>query len=321
MAMVVGKHAVPVHTKLLSGDNGVFTPHNMVYLSHRDHDAPSWLWSCLGFDGYSRNPIATVPLFQEIGDALRRKRTKRKANVFLDSSGEVLPTLVHLTVRGENILAGNNRRSICVNLGDSLTLMNWFLAEMWKDLTAASGRWRGADPGEVQDRVRGKVKKKTLVKNTQEKITRETIGPPGFQNLLKKTLENLKANDQVKFANFDRRHGKFRVVLRSQAVKHKTIRTWKSMYQDENLDSMQAALEDTARNLLLEVLGAGLEPPGHEPPGHDPPGLQPSLEPLAEFGDDGVVLGAEAPPFEPLAESGDDGEAHDDDLRGTLGGA
>ena len=93
------------------------------------------------------------------------------------------------------------------------------------------------------------------------------------------------------------------------------------MAQDENLDSTQAALEDTARNLLLEVLGAGLEPLGHEPPGHDPPGLQPSLEPLAEFGDDGVVLGAEAPPFEPLAESGDDGEAHDDDLRGTLGGA
>ena len=167
------------------------------------------------------------------------------------------------------------------------------------------------------------MKKKTLVKNTQEKITRETIGPPGFQNLLKKTLENLKANDQVKFANFDRRHGKFRVVLSSQAVKYKTVRNWKSMAQDENLDSTQAALEDTARNLLMELPGAGLEPHGHEPPGRGPPGLQPPLEPLAEFGDDGVVLeapGPEAPPFEPLAESGDDGEAHDDDLRGTLAG-
>ena len=147
MAMVVGKHAVPVHTKLLSEDNGVFTPNNMVYLSQCAHGAPSWLWSSLGCDGYSRYRTGTVPLFQEIGDALRRKRTKRKANVFLDSSGEVLPSLVPLTVRGKNILAGNNRRSISVNLGDSLTLMNWFLAEMWKayvcrDYISANHCWR-----------------------------------------------------------------------------------------------------------------------------------------------------------------------------------
>ena len=117
---------------------------------------------------------------------------------------------------------------------------------------------------------------------------------------MKKTLEDLKANDQVKNATFDRRHGKFRVVLRSslaQKLKYKTVRDWKSLAQDGNLDSTQEALEDAARNLLLEVHDAGLEAPpleasGLEAPPLEAPGLESPPLPLDEFGDDGVALEA-----------------------------
>ena len=75
MAMVIGKHRVPVHSITVTHENGEFMRRNMVYVSQITHGAPSWLWSSLGYDGISRyKPKQTVPLFQEILDALRQKK-------------------------------------------------------------------------------------------------------------------------------------------------------------------------------------------------------------------------------------------------------
>ena len=102
-AMVVGKHRVPVRSMALTDDNGEFKHHHMVYLSQSAHGAPSWLWSSLGYDGISRyKPKQTVPLFQEILDALGEKRRKRRRGLYYDSNGKLMSTMVTMTVRGRN---------------------------------------------------------------------------------------------------------------------------------------------------------------------------------------------------------------------------
>ena len=213
MAMVIGKHRVPVHSMSVTDENGEFNCHQMVYVCQIAHGAPSWLWSCLGYDGISRyKPKRTVPLFQEILDALGEKRRKRRRGLYYDSNGKLMSSMVTMTVRGRNFLMLNNMRYLCLNLGDSLELMNWFLAQMRADL-ANPREEEVADPSEFEDlaKVGAPFKKR---KKTQESTTQDTP----VQNLVKKALEGLKRDTSVKRASFDMCLGKFRVVLTSNKI-------------------------------------------------------------------------------------------------------
>ena len=108
MAMVVGRCVVPVPSMALADAPGIFVPHLMVSLCQSSHGLPSWLRCALGYDGDPSRKAGATVLFDEIRKALMAKRGKRKANVFVDDAGRVLPSLVPLPIRGQESLASNN---------------------------------------------------------------------------------------------------------------------------------------------------------------------------------------------------------------------
>ena len=211
-----------------------------------------------------------------------------------------MSTMVTMTVRGRNFLMLKNMRYLCLNLGDSLELMNWFLAQMRADL-ANPREEEVADPSEFEDlaKVGAPFKKR---KKTQELTTQDTP----VQNLVKKALEDLKKDTSVKRASFDMVLGKFRVVLTTDKIMYKTIRNWKLLCQQDDLFRLQAALDTIAgRFSFLQSYEAGLEAPPLEVPGLE----SPPHEPDAEF----VALG-------PLAECVCDGDATGEAHGVSLGG-
>ena len=213
LCIAVGDRVVPVQSLVLGDAQGVLRSHKMINITERKC---GWLWESLGC-----KPNMHLPLLQEIWGGVKCKRGKRKANVYLDDQGEIMASLVSVHVRGKDLQVANNLKHLCLNLGDDMELLNWFLQELFKDLQST--------PPE----------KPKLLRTCKSK-----------DSLCATALAEVRAHAQVKYAHFS--EGKFRVVLHNDALKHKSVPKYIKLANMGDA-GLQLLVEQTARSLIDDL--------------------------------------------------------------------
>ena len=175
-----------------------------------------WLWESLGC-----KPNMHLPLLQEIWGGVKLRRGKRKANVYMDDAGEIMMSLVSVHARGKDLQVANNLKHLCLNLGDDMELLNWFLQELFKDLEST--------PPE----------KPKLLRTCKSK-----------DSICATALTEVRAHEQVKYAHFT--EGKFRVMLHNGSLKHKSVPKYIKLANMGDA-GLQLLVEQTARSLIDDL--------------------------------------------------------------------
>ena len=215
MAMVLGSTRAPLVSETLVQQDGEFVTHKMVDLCGRE--ACPWLWATLGYsskESYSTRPWDRLPMVLEIKKALGAARGKRTREGIVKSAadGKPLPTLVPLKIRGRELLVHRAKQSMRVNLGDSLELMNWFLAELWVDVRAdLEPKVLEAEDDEPTDAPGGEAEQADL-----GAAGKSAPGPaPDDMDPIGVLLTQLAKHPRCKNASFDKTHSRVRVRMAS----------------------------------------------------------------------------------------------------------
>ena len=245
--IAVADRVVPVQPLVVGDGQGVLRSHKMINITERKC---GWLWESLGC-----KPNMHLPLLQEIRGIVKTRRGKRKANVYMDDQGEIMMSLVSVHVRGKDLQVANNLKHLCLNLGDNIELLNWFLLELWND---------------VQSTLPEKPKVQRTCKSQS--------------TLCATALADLKSHEQVKYAHFT--DGKFRLTLRDGSLKHRSVPNFNSMAKTGDA-GLQLLVEQTAQSLIDDLEDAAPAVPGA--PG---PGQQMDEVAIAPVDEDAVLVDA-----------------------------
>ena len=139
----------------------------------------------------------------------------------MDDAGEIMMSLVSVHARGKDLQVANNLKHLCLNLGDDMELLNWFLQELFNDLESS--------PPE----------KPKLLRTCKSQST-----------LCATALADLKSHEQVKYAHFT--DGKFRLILRCGSLKYKSVPNFSSLAKKGDA-GLQLLVEQTARSLIDDL--------------------------------------------------------------------
>ena len=145
-SLSVGSYVVPIVEERLVNAQGQVVVLPLVDLSRSPSQnggywTYKWLWRPLGVtvDQWKGGAHLRLPLMQDIIAAIAAFRRKRKrSGKWVDDNDRLVPSLVHIEVRGQSLFACSEPRRLRVNLSAEDD-MKWFLAEMWKDLHPAPG--------------------------------------------------------------------------------------------------------------------------------------------------------------------------------------
>ena len=225
MAMVIGNRRVPLASARLAGADGNFNEHRLADLSVRRLGADGKLgrtsiWHLL--DG--KSPWK-VPLVDEIKQAIASLRVKRNSKgTRFGADGKVLPGIVPIVIRGQEILAEDNVQGLRVALGDSLDTMNWFLKQVWNDMQNAPG-------------------------------VRRAPAEDAFKELyMAETLGKLRAHKRIRHASYDAHHKRIRVgVHGSRSPLYKHVKQAHTFLAAEDLDGMEDFLAQTVDSIIGEL--------------------------------------------------------------------
>ena len=213
LCIAVGDRVVPVQSLVVGDGQGVLRSHKMINITERKS---GWLWESLGC-----KPNMHLPLLQEIWGGAKFRRGKRKANVYMDDAGEIMMSLVSVHARGKDLQVANNLKHLCLNLGDDMELLNWFLQELFKDLES------------------NLPEKPKLLRTCKSK-----------DSICATALTEVRAHEQVKYAHFT--DGKFRVILHNGSLKHKSVPKYIKLANMGDA-GLQLLVEQTARSLIDDL--------------------------------------------------------------------
>ena len=231
--MCVGMHRVPVVAQLADDEDGQLKRHMMVHLSVAQRTVAPWLAKTLLQGGsLDAAPLKNVPLFEELRHAVTEKRHKRKGNTWVDKTGRVLPALLPVQVRGQKLIVANDLKTLSVNLGEDLGLVNWFLKQVWEDMGA--------------DHVKGSCPPREPGPDPCDKV-------PGLQARAEALVQKLKKHKSVHSATWQARQGRFRVCTIKKAIMHKQVHKWTSVVATRSADSVMTSLTDCCDTLLGDL--------------------------------------------------------------------
>ena len=221
--MVIGNRRVPLASARLAGADGNFKEHRLADLSVRRLGADGKLgrtsiWHLL--DG--KSPWK-VPLVDEIKQAIASLRVKRNSKgTRFGADGKVLPGIVPIVIRGQEILAEDNVQGLRVALGDSLDTMNWFLKEVWNDM------------------------------QTQNVPGVRRAPADSFKDLyMAESLEKLRAHKRIKNASYDVRYKRIRVgVHGSSQPTYRNVKRAHEFLEDEDMDGIEEFLAQTVDGII-----------------------------------------------------------------------
>ena len=228
--MCVGVHRVPVVPLLAPDETGNLKRYGMVHLGQSHRIAP-WLVTSLLQDGSKwEQHFRKVPLFEQLLQKVASQRHKRIAGTWCDADGRVLPKVLPVTVRGQKLLVANDLRTLTVNLGDDVGLMDWFLRQLWQDLetiqTPSPSPARGPDPNDVV---------------------------PGLEDHANKLMKQMKEHQKVRSASWFSRMGRFRVCLKNKSLKYKQVPRWKKLVATDSADEVLRSLTQCQNDLFGEL--------------------------------------------------------------------
>jgi hypothetical protein len=200
MAMVIGKFRVPIVKTTLVMADGEFSTHCMIELSHsrkKTNYVGEWLWKAIGVDVHrSASETWHLPLLAELRTAIAAKRGKRgRDGKYRDASGNMLPSLLEICIRGRTVLAENDLTCLRVNLAESIEMMNWFLAELWSDAHVRQPRL-------LQEGAPGKGGGKRGLLALCD----------AAQSAVDAALASLRLHERVKGVTFDRANGRIKMT-------------------------------------------------------------------------------------------------------------
>ena len=280
--MVIGKFRVPIVKTTLVMADGEFSTHCMIELSQsrkKTNYVGEWLWKAIGVDVHALSASETwhLPLLAEIRTAIAAKRGKRgRDGKYRDASGNLLPSLLEICIRGRTLLAENDLTCLRVNLVESIEMMNWFLAELWNDAHVRQPRLlqEGA-PGKGGGR-RG-----------QHALC------DAAQAAVDVALEGLRLHERVKGVTFDRTNGRIKLTtLDSGRAIYFNVKNFGRHLANEALGSEDwlGIMSDVVDNVTIFLnegeLGAprapadpaeGALPAGREAPGDSEPAPEPQV--------------------------------------------
>ena len=141
MALCFGKLAVPIDHMILGDADGNFTSRPMVEVT-TDWPCYSWLWKQLGVSraDFKKGTPNSLPLVKEIKASISGARHKRRRDgKFYNVENRPIAESLAITVRGQELIVLNDVRRLALNVGQSQSLLAWFVRELSQDLRDAQG--------------------------------------------------------------------------------------------------------------------------------------------------------------------------------------
>ena len=181
---------------------------------------------------------------QEIRTCIVNLRGERgRDGKYRDTYGNLLPTLLAITVRGQPLVAENDVNTLRVNLGDSLENMNWFLRELWPDAHSEAASAPEVDPGQNPEPLPFRDQQQPL----SERFTQEML----------MALSLVRQEPHVRGVTFDARHGRARVFVDfKRAPQYFPIKDFKTHLEaDLSADEWHGCLVDVVDEIRAYLAG------------------------------------------------------------------
>ena len=258
MALCFGKLVVPIEHMTLGDAAGEFKSRPMVELT-TDWSCYTWLWKQLGVSrsDFKKGMPMSLPLVQEIKASVSELRHKRKRDgKFYAADNRPIAESLAITVRGKQLVVLNDARRVAVNVGESQTLMNWFVTQLWKDLGGDLLAGDAPDEAEAEVDAPGPDPIEDVPGEQLAPGEAAGVGQPradtakAVSDAVGNALKGLRSDPHIRSAQWDEKHGRFRMYLKEGDKKpiYAPVKLFNKLVKREAVD--MGALADALADAL-----------------------------------------------------------------------